>query len=462
MAEEKKQEQQAQQVKEKAKVDVSKIESPAQLLDDSLATLDKFGGFSLLEYSIDGSQRMNPEKKASKKIFLTEAQFKGQREKLKDTLELWIGLLSKEAGIPEYIEECQTEADKAQQVFKKNLKKAIQETKNLERSYRSVQLFFKNTEADKVKHISLMNAAPDRLQDLDNPLFIDKVSAELSQNYDRLSLKNNYSLLVVPGYLGSKQVLDKWGKFAHKNKVLLVTDYRNMEDVRGTMEMFEDESLNGGDAHLANVIMTCNWLVGRKKYDEVDEEEELYVPPSSALAGKLYNTEGINISQGAAGKKYGTLNEVGGSRFDLKKSEVAALNDLNLIPMVFEDNRVMAFSNKTLFNGNNIGLQEYPIVRMFDWAGKVFMNFFNDVAFQRFDKKLKDDTWQQIVEFMNDYKGKLFEDYTFSRDGIKQDPNTKDITIEINIKPFFAAKNFYIKLEGHDGKEGREWSQEVD
>ena len=33
---------------------------------------------------------------------------------------------------------------------------------------------------------------------------------------------------------------------------------------------------------------------------------------------------------------------------------------------------------------------------------------------------------------------------------------------EVNIKPFFAAKNFYIKLEGHDGKQGREWSTEVD
>ncbi len=90
------------------------------------------------------------------------------------------------------------------------------------------------------------------------------------------------------------------------------------------------------------------------------------------------------------------------------------------------------------------------------------MNFFNDVAFQKFEKKLRDDIWDQIVDFLNDYKGVLFEDYTFDRGGIRQDPNTKDITIEVNIKPFFAAKNFYIKLEGHDGKQGREWSTDVD
>ncbi len=459
--EDKKQEQNKEQYKEKAAIDLKEISNPAELLQDSTEKLEKFGGFDLVENTIDGVQKLNPKKKATKKIFLSESQFKAQREKLKKSLEIWAELLGKEASISDYVEQCDTESKSAAKALKENLKKAVEATKDLERSYRSVALFYKNTEDDKVKYISLMNATPDQLKDLDNPRFIDAVSAELDKHYDRLSLKNNYSLMVVPGYLGSKAVLDKWGKFAHKNKVLMVTDFRNLEDVESTMEMFEEESLNGGDAHLANVIMACNWLVGREKFSEIGEDEELFVPPSSALAGKLYNTEAAPISQGSAGKKYGTLNEVSGSRFDLKKSEIAALNDLNLIPMVFEDNRVMAFSNKTLFNGNNVGLQEYPIVRVFDWIGKVLMNFFNDVAFQKFDKRLNEDIWSQIVEFLGDFKGKLFEDFTFKRDGIRQDPNTKDISIEINIKPFFAAKNFYIKLEGHDGKEGREWEQDV-
>ena len=455
-------EQNPEQLRQKTAQELSKIADPLKFLEENLQNLEKFGGFNLIDSTIDGALKMNPEKKATKQIFLAEAQFKTQRERLKKSLELWVSLLSKDVSISEYVEECEKGSEIADKTLKENLKKAIEQTKNLERSYRSVALFYKNTENDKAKYVSIMNASPDQLKDLDNTRFIDAVSAELNRNFDRLSLKNNYSLLVVPGYLGSKAVVEKWAKFAYKNKVLMVTDFRNLEDVESTMEMFAEESLNGGDAHLAKVIMTCNWLVGRGKYNEVGEEEDLYVPPSSALAGKLYNTEGIPIAQGAAGKKFGTLNEVSGSRYDLKKSEIAALNDLNLIPMVFEDNRVMAFSNKTLFNGNNIGLQEYPIVRVFDWVGKVFMNFFNDVAFQKFSKTLRDDIWQQIVDFLNDYKGKLFEDYTFDRDGIKQDPVTKDITIQVNIKPFFAAKNFYIKLEGHDGKDGRDWSQEVD
>jgi hypothetical protein len=461
MEEKKIEQQNKEQFKEKEAIDLSAIENPAELLQESVNSLQQFGGFDFLGNTIDGAAKLNPAKKATKQIFLSESQFKDQRDKLKESLKIWADLLSKDASISDLVNDCEASAEKAAKNLKENLKKAIEKSKDLEQSYWSVALFYKNTEADKVKYVSLCNATQEQLA-APNDLFFNKISQELDRNFDKLSLKNNYSLMVLPGYLGSKQNVDKYGKIAHKNKVLMVTDFRNLEDVESTMGMFEAESINGGDAHLANVIMTSNWLVGREKFSDLGEDEDLYIPPSGALAGKLYNTQGTIMSQGAAGKKYGTLNEVSGARFELKKSEIAALNDLNIVPMVFEDNRVMAFSNKTLFNGNNIGLQEYPIVRVFDWIGKVFMNFFNDVAFQRFDKKLRDDIWEQIVSFLNDYKGKLFEDYTFDRDGIQQDKETKDISINVNIKPFFAAKNFYIKLSGHDGKDGREWKQDVD
>ena len=35
-------------------------------------------------------------------------------------------------------------------------------------------------------------------------------------------LRRNYSLLVVPGYIGSNAILDKWSKIAYENKAFLV------------------------------------------------------------------------------------------------------------------------------------------------------------------------------------------------------------------------------------------------
>jgi hypothetical protein len=440
--------------------EVEKISDPSGMLDEGIGNLKKFGGYDLLEGAVDGLENMNPQRRASKSIFLSESEFKESREKLTKSLFLWISLLSQEGKVTDLVDACRSEIENVDSSLKKNLKNTLKKTHNLEKSYRTVAFFFANADTSEIEYLSILNADKNQLQDSTSNFF-RVISDELTKFYDRLNLKNNYSLLVIPGYLGSKQAVDMWGKIAHKNKVLLVTDYKDRPDFKMLKESLEKESLSGADSHLANVLMTCNWLVGRKNYAEVGEEEELFVPSAGALAGKLYNTEGIIISQGAAGKKYGTLSEVKGTRLDLLKSEIASLIDLSMIPMVFEDNRVMAFSNRSLFNGNPIGLQEYSIVRVFDWIGKVFMNFFNDVAFQNWNSTLKRDLKEEITKFLDDYRGpgKLIEDYKYG--DINQDEKTKDITIEIDIKPFFAARNFHIKLTGHEGAAGKEWAQNV-
>ena len=175
----------------------------------------------------------------------------------------------------------------------------------------------------------------------------------------------------------------------------------------------------------------------------------------------MSNTDETVIAQGIAGKKHGTLGSVKGTRMDLRKSEIASLIDLGIIPMVEEDGRTMAFSNRSLYNGATLGLQEYPIVRVFDWIGKVFQNFFNDEAFTTWNATVKADLKEALHNFLSDYKGpgKLIENYNLK--SIEQDPKTKDINIQVEMKPFFAAKNFLIELTGHNGTAGVDWDQNV-
>ncbi len=436
------------------------LQNPDELLSNSLDALDSFGGFDLLEGLVDGLDNMNPTNRAAKNIFLEESDFSEQRTQMKNDLAIWISLLSGNEKSVQLVDKCAEEKEKVNKSLKKNLKSTLKRSKKLESSYRTVSLFFKNSGKDKVDCLSILNADKDELKDSESKFF-KTVSEEIARSYDRLNLKNNYSILVIPGYLGSKQAVDFWGKIAFKNKVMFVTDYADLPSLKMLKDKLDKDSMNGADPHLANVMLACNWVMGRKKSDFAGEDEHLYIPPSGALAGKLYDTENIVLAQGAAGKRYGTLDEVDGARLDLLKAEIASLIDKSVIPMVFEDNRVMAFSNKTLFSGNPIGLQEYPIVRVFDWIGKVFANFFNDVAFQNWNSQLKNDLKFEICGFLDDYKGsgKLIEDYNFK--DIRQDEKTKDISIEIDLKPFFAAKNFYIKLTGHEGAGGKEWKQEV-
>ncbi len=223
---------------------VKSIENPEASLQSSLKKLEKFGGFDLLESAIDAVQNINPERKARKKIFLEESAKKAEREQLKKVLEWWSEALSSSDDLGEILTACQQKSDLEEQVLKKNLKAAGGSYAGTW-SVLIVQfaLFYKNTESTKVKNISIVNADMEQLQDLDNTRFIDAVQAELVENYDRLDLRENYGMLVIPGYLGSNKVVEKWAKIAYENKVMLVTDFEDLDAPDDVMELFEAANL---------------------------------------------------------------------------------------------------------------------------------------------------------------------------------------------------------------------------
>jgi len=429
--------------------------APSESLEQSLGKLAKQGGFDFLESAIDGIQGLNPERKARKNIFLTDSNKKKERAALKDKLQLWLSLMQSSDDLSQMAETCQQKSDEASVTLKKNLKKAVEASRELETSYRSLNLFYKNTESDKLKNVTILNAGPDQIKDLDAPKFIEYVSAELKQNYDRLDLRNNYSILCVPGYLGSNAVVEKWAKIAFDNKVMMVTDFMDIDNPDDTLDMFTEANLTGGEIHRSNVMMACNYITGRGKNVELDEEDDLRVPPSAALAGKLYYTL---MSQVTAGKKHGGMNEVEGIRFDLKKSEISAMDRAGLIPLVSEYGKVMAFSSKTLFNGDNIGLQTYSVVRVFDYINKVLIDFLNRRAFENWTSLTENDLRTQIVKFLDSVRGpdKLIEKFRVIR--FERDEQHKDrIHLDINITPYFPAKSFMLKLDGHKGDDGTNW-----
>ncbi|MCT4666195.1 MAG: DUF5458 family protein [Flavobacteriales bacterium] len=426
----------------------------------SYDALSEYGGFTFVENIIDGFSNLNPKRKARRKIFMSDEQWEGERQTLKNRLNVWLNLLNNGKDIESMRDLANEKADKAEKVLNRNLKIALDKTRELETSYRSVAYFFKNTESDKVKNLTIINAELDQLKDLDNPLFANYIANELKQNFDRLDLRNNYGIMVLPGYLGSNAVLDKWSKIAHDNKAVLLTDFRDLESPDDVIDFFDNANHTGGEVFKSNTLMTCNWLLGRNKEASVGEEENLYVPPSSALAGKIYGTL---MSQVVAGKKFGGLNEVESVHFDLKKSEISELEKKGLVPMVNEYSKVMAFSAKTLFNGDNLGLQTYSVVRVFDHITKVLFDFLNRRAFENWNTRTEADLRSQIVKFLDGIQGpsKLIEKFKVVR--IMQDPNQKDrVLLDIHITPYFPAKSFVIQLDGHkgDGPENAVWNSE--
>ena len=201
--------------------------------------------------------------------------------------------------------------------------------------------------------------------------------------------------------------------------------------------------------------MTCNWLVGRGKYSHFGEEDDLLIPPSTALAGKIYSSL---ISQASGGKKFGVISWVRGVSCNLKKIDLAELENLGLIPMIFENSQVMAYSSKTLFNGDNLGLQTYSVVRVFDFIAKVLMDYLNQRTFENFNSKTRQELVGEIVYFLDSKTGagNLIESFSIKK--FEPDPKQKDrIQVQIHLEPYFPAKNFVLNMDTKIGDTGNLW-----
>ena len=410
--------------------------------------LSAFGGFNAVRGFMPDADNLNPAKKAAKAVFLTDKRFKDKREGLINDIKGWLEVLEEgHESATEFVDACKAKEEKYEKVLSQGITDALFATANMERSYRALDSFFKTANAEKVKNLRIINVYKDDIADPDSG-FAGEVDAILRGGFDRLSLKDCYSLLVVPGNVFQDKVsLLQWAKIAFKYKVMLRTDHAeeySFDDLFSNTEGYKDS-----DIELQNVIMTANWIVGRESEKLSEDEKEqpaFFISSSSALAGKLYD-ESASMAQGAGGKKYGTLDGVKGVRLDLLKSEIASLMDNQVIPMVYSEGRVIAFNNATLYNGDNTAMKEYPIVRVFDWVKKVLMNYVHEVALENWDpynspKNLK----AKIQAFLNDYKGygNLFQNYEIKEP--TQDPITKRITCDISLTPFYSAKNFIIKV----------------
>ena len=417
-------------------------------VEDISKLLSAFGGFNAVRGFLPEIDNLNPARKAAKSIFLSDKRFEAKRAALAADLKDWIALLDEgHASATEFVDSCKSKEEKFTKVLEQGVTDALFATRDIERSYRALDGFFKTANAEKVKNLRVINVFKEDIADPDSG-FSKEVDGLLRDGFDRLSLKDCYSLLVIPGNVfQDKPSLLQWAKIAFKYKVMLITDHSDeysFDDLQSNTEWYKDS-----DPELMNVIMTANWIVGRDAEKMSSDEAEsgaFYVYPSGVLAGKLYD-ESANMAQGAGGKKYGTMDGVKGVKLDLLKSQIAALMDNQVIPMVYSEGRVMAFNNNTLYNGDLDAMKEYPIVRVFDWVKKVLMNFVHEVALENWDpynspKNLK----AKMQSFLNDYKGygNLFQDYNIGEP--VQDPATKRITCDISLTPFYSAKNFVIKV----------------
>ena len=134
----------------------------------ALEKLKEYGGFAFLENIIDGFSNLNPTRKARRNIFLTDEQWAGERKVLANRLNVWLELLKSGESAEKMRDKAKSKAQSVEELLNKNLHTALNRVHDLETAYRSVALFYKNTESSKVKNVTIVNADMAQLKDLDN------------------------------------------------------------------------------------------------------------------------------------------------------------------------------------------------------------------------------------------------------------------------------------------------------
>ena len=339
-----------------------------------------------------------------------------------------------------------------------NLRLVRDRVKKLEISYRSLSSFFDNTGQQKVDYLTLINVYKDDLSDILSDAS-KSVQFELASCYDRLDLRNNYSLLVIPGYLGDKDAVYNWAKVAFQNQVMLITDFKDCDTYEDMKFQLEKANLQGKDAIMGKVIMTCNYILGRKKYAKI-EEDDLYIPGSAVLAGRMTNIEEFAISKPVVGNFFGSLHNVMGVHFNLHPNEMESLIEFGVVPLLEKQKEVYPIVEKTLYNGHVTALKEASFVRTIDWISKVFKSFINDQAHMMFDATTKANIKEAILCFLSDIKGpeRLIESYNLI--SISWEKN-KEIHLSVEIKPFSNEKTYLFELVGKRGICSYDWEQKV-
>lgn len=414
--------------------------------------------YEQLNSFLPGMKNMDPGKAMRKKMFLSDNSTIEQKRMLLMQLECFEEIIDcalLDGGDMEAVRrQAQKRYTASVESLGNNMRYACERISLLERSYRNVNLFFANTGRQKAENVTIVNAEREELLVAERTELYDLVRDELLRNYDRLDLRENYSLLVTGEYLGGNVNLDRWMKIAHESKVMLCTNFADLSDSLDVVEVFESQCHNGGELYKSNCIMCSNWIEEKGERLKMGLSP-LHLSPAMALAGSLYSSL---ISQPSAGKRYGAICNADELVYPLKKSEVSVMESLGLVPMVKEFGRIMAFSARTLFTGDNPGLRVYSVVRVFDYISKVLIDFLNRRAFENWSSATEMELRSQIVKFLDSVSGagRLIEKFKIVRFD-RADGDKEKILLDINITPFFPAKSFLIKLDGMKDEDETKW-----
>jgi len=461
MAEEEKQEQAAQAeaaAPEKPAMEIEKVsdEEFASILGDTFGDFKKLAALLPSFKTADGDlvrgvEWLDPKKDFQRKEFLTKKDFAVQRKLLAERLKIWIENLSKDASLDDIRKGLNERATELEQNLDKNMKKVHRESRDLETTYRAIDKFFANAqqEADEKVNAYFANISGEELTDPDDREKFEELTKAVADLYREWSIKECFSMAVVPGWLGSVENIDTVARqLGFPNKLHVMTDLPNFENVDEVMDMLEDPNyanLPGIDTYKQYISMFANYIQAREKNQY--EDDDMWIPPSAAVAGKMYQGDTtVGMQQPMAGFKFGKIADAKYLRFRANQPDASKINEKGVNPMVNFEGAAVAMGSSTLFTNETFNI--YSIRRTYDYVYKTLRNYLNKQTFSVIDQKFIDTLRKDIDKFMKAISGgdNILQDYKvdiFADDEMRK---RQEVDIKVALNPKYPARTFNIEF----------------
>jgi len=461
MGEEEKQQPQPEAAKAPAPSEKPTVEV---MSDDEFTSVmsDVFGNFSKLASLLPsfktadgdlvrGVEWLDPKKDFQRKEFLNKKEFATQRKLLAERLKIWSENLAKSDNVDEVRKVLNEEATKLEANLEKNMKKVHRANRELETTYRGIDKFFANAQGEPDEKVNawFSNVSAEELTDPDDKEKFEQLSTAIADLYREWSIKECFSMCVVPGYLGSVQAIDNFGRqLGMPNKVQVLTDLPNFEKFEEVMEMLDDPNyanLAGIDDYKQYVSVFANYLQARTANQF--EEDDMWIPPSSAVAGKMYQGDTtVGMQQPMAGFKYGKINDAKAIRFKCNQPNASKINEKGINPIVDFEAAPVAMGAATLFTKETFNV--YSIRRTYDYVYKTMRNYLNKQTFSVIDQKFVDTMRRDIDKFMKAISGgdNILQDFKVDIFADEEMRKRQEIDVKVSLNPKYPARTFNIEF----------------
>lgn len=399
-----------------------------------------------------GIEWLDPKKTFQREQFLTKPEFATGREQLLLRLKAWRETLGQEKTVDELRVELDQQVEKLETNLTQNLKKVHKTARPFEVTYRGIDAFFMNAkeEPDESINVYFSNISSEELTDPDDRSKFEELGKYVGDLFREFSIRDCYSICVIPGFLGDPGKIDLVARqLGMPNKLHIVTDFPNLESFEETMDLLEDPTyanLAGTAEHKQYISVCTNYVLARARNQY--EDDELWMPPSSAVAGMIYRHDSqVGISQPSAGYKYGEISEIQWVRFRVNQPAASKLLEKAVIPVTSWDGKIRAMGDCTLFSGETFNI--YSIRRTYDYVYKTLRNYLNKQVFLKVDDKFLETIRKDITQFLEQTtKGDvpILEKYQLKVFADEEMRRRQEVDVMVVLNPHYPVRTFNIKL----------------